>query len=70
MNFEVYYQPITDISNRECMLRCRSTDPLEFEELGVISPTEFIPLAEYLGLINPIGSFHLKGGLHALQILE
>ncbi len=26
----------------------------------MISPSEFIPLAEYLGLINPIGSFVLK----------
>ena len=59
--FEVYYQPITDISKpgmpcsgAEALIRWNS------RELGVISPTEFIPLAEYLGLINPIGSFILR----------
>lgn len=54
--FEVYYQPI--ISHRkegnpccgaEALLRWNST------ELGFIPPNDFIPLAEYLGLINPIG---------------
>ena len=29
------------------------------ESLGFISPAEFIPLAEYLGLINPIGDYVL-----------
>ena len=30
------------------------------KELGFITPTEFIPLAEYLGLINPIGDYVLR----------
>ena len=30
------------------------------EKLGFISPAEFIPLAEYLGLINPIGEYVLR----------
>ena len=30
------------------------------DKLGFISPAEFIPLAEYLGLINPIGNYVLK----------
>ena len=30
------------------------------QELGFISPADFIPLAEYLGLINPIGDHVLK----------
>ena len=41
-------------SGAEALIRWNS------RELGVISPTEFIPLAEYLGLINPIGSFILR----------
>lgn len=59
--FEVYYQPIIDISQpslpctgAEALIRWNSTT------LGLISPAEFIPLAEYLGLINPIGSHVLQ----------
>ncbi len=55
--FEVYYQPIIDISlpdtpctGAEALIRWNSG------VLGFISPAEFIPLAEYLGLINPIGN--------------
>ncbi|MCR5720843.1 MAG: bifunctional diguanylate cyclase/phosphodiesterase [Lachnospiraceae bacterium] len=58
--FEVYYQPIVDVtdSNRcigaEALIRWHST------ALGFIAPGDFIPLAEYLGLINPIGNYVLK----------
>lgn len=59
--FEVYYQPIIDISKQgnpcigaEALIRWNC------ENLGFISPVEFIPLAEYLGLINPIGDHVLK----------
>ncbi|MEG0963065.1 MAG: EAL domain-containing protein [Lachnospiraceae bacterium] len=58
--FEVYYQPIMDVSKpgnpctgAEALIRWNC------EKLGFISPTEFIPLAEYLGLINPIGDYVL-----------
>lgn len=59
--FLVYYQPVTDISEpgapccgAEALIRWNS------EQLGFISPGEFIPLAEYLGLINPIGNHVLE----------
>lgn len=59
--FEVYYQPIFDISvegnpctGAEALIRWNSSN------LGFISPMEFIPLAEYLGLITPIGAFVLE----------
>ena len=55
--FEVYYQPIIRVDQgaptccgAEALIRWNSS------ELGFISPAEFIPLAEYLGLINPIGN--------------
>lgn len=59
--FEVYYQPIIDIqiagtpcTGAEALLRWNST------KLGFMQPADFIPLAEYLGLINPIGNYVLR----------
>ena len=66
--FEVYYQPIIDIQKEgnpctgaEALIRWNST------ELGFISPSVFIPLAEYLGLINPIGNFVLREACKTLK---
>lgn len=59
--FLVYYQPITDISRSDAP--CCGAEALirwNSENLGFISPGEFIPLAEYLGLINPIGNYVLE----------
>ncbi len=66
--FEVYYQPIVDIqkpgnpcTGAEALIRWNS------EELGFISPGDFIPLAEYLGLINPIGLHVLRRACEAVK---
>lgn len=66
--FEVYYQPIVDITKpgnpctgAEALIRWNST------ELGFISPADFIPLAEYLGLINPIGHHVLQKACEAVK---
>ena len=59
--FKVYYQPIVDVMSEgnpcmgaEALIRWNSA------ELGFIAPSDFIPLAEYLGLINPIGNNVLR----------
>ncbi len=59
--FEVYYQPIIDVglegapcTGAEALIRWNSA------KMGFIPPSEFIPLAEYLGLINPIGNYVLR----------
>jgi diguanylate cyclase (GGDEF)-like protein len=59
--FEVYYQPIMKVSKSgaqivgaEALLRWHS------RILGDVSPAEFLSLAEYLGLINPIGEYVIR----------
>lgn len=55
--FEVYYQPLIDISKPE--RPCCGAEALvrwNSPTLGFVMPSEFIALAEYLGLINQIGS--------------
>ncbi|MEH2438105.1 MAG: EAL domain-containing response regulator [Nostoc sp.] len=65
--FEIYYQPIVDIASgkivaAESLLRWRSP------ELGLIYPTEFIPLAESTGLIVPLGKWVLKRVCQQIKI--
>jgi diguanylate cyclase (GGDEF)-like protein/PAS domain S-box-containing protein len=57
--FEVFYQPFADtkterVRGYEALVRWR--DP----KLGMISPAEFVPLAEETGMIVPLGEFILR----------
>lgn len=62
--FCLYYQVQVDVSGHpvgaEALLRWHQT------ERGMISPAEFIPLAEESGLILPIGHWVLKQGCETL----
>lgn len=55
---ELYYQP--ELSLQEGIVVCaEALLRLKHKELGVISPKKFIPIAEELGLILPIGEWIL-----------
>nr|MCR5101271.1 EAL domain-containing protein [Butyrivibrio sp.] len=59
--FVVYFQPIIDVlSGDNSMKGAEALVRWNSSKLGFISPGEFIPLAEYLGLINPIGNYVLE----------
>ncbi len=58
--FEVYFQPIMNIQGEKPV--CEGAEALirwNSARQGFMAPAEFIPLAEYLGLINPIGNYVL-----------
>lgn len=59
--FEVFYQPVVDATqaNNPC-IGAEALVRWNSKELGYVSPGDFISLAEYLGLINPIGEHVLR----------
>jgi diguanylate cyclase (GGDEF)-like protein/PAS domain S-box-containing protein len=57
--FEVHYQPVVDLRRNE-VTGCEALLRWRHPERGMVSPAEFIPVAEDTGLIDQIGEWVLR----------
>lgn len=57
--FVVYYQPVVDV-NTGMTASCEALVRWNSKSLGFMGPGDFVPLAEYLGLITSIGDYVLE----------
>jgi diguanylate cyclase (GGDEF)-like protein/PAS domain S-box-containing protein len=57
--FEIHYQPLLDLRSNE-VTGCEALLRWRHPERGMVSPAEFIPLAEDTGLINELGDWVLQ----------
>lgn len=57
--FEIHYQPLVDLTSNE-VSGCEALLRWHHPERGMVSPAEFIPLAEDTGLINELGDWVMQ----------
>jgi diguanylate cyclase (GGDEF)-like protein/PAS domain S-box-containing protein len=58
-DFEIHYQPLVDLESNE-VSGCEALLRWRHPERGMVSPAEFIPLAEDTGLINELGDWVMQ----------
>ena len=61
--FDIHYQPLLDLGSNE-VTGCEALLRWRHPERGMVSPAEFIPLAEDIGLINELGDWVLQTACH------
>jgi diguanylate cyclase (GGDEF)-like protein len=57
--FELFYQPLIDLDTNQ-VSSCEALIRWQHPDRGMITPAEFIPVAEDIGLIIPLGEWVLK----------
>lgn len=67
--FEAYFQPIMDLHEERV---CSAETLLRFkdEEIGMVSPAEFIPILEDSGLIIPVGIWVIEQAVKACSRIQ
>jgi len=67
--FELYYQPIQHLRSEQ-INKCEALLRWHHPEKGLISPVEFIPVAEQTGVIRNLGDWVLQQVCHDYRVLQ